>query len=72
MRTFFLIFQSIISILLIIVVIMQSRGNTSGMTFGGAGETYRSKRGLEKVLFYATIILAALFASSSIILLVVK
>lgn len=60
------IVQIIISIFLIGAVIIQSRGTGLGSLFGGGGETYRSKRGVEKILFYATIILATLFFLSSI------
>jgi protein translocase SecG subunit len=49
---------------------MQTRGTSVGIAFGGGSETYRSKKGVEKVLFYGTIILAALFAALSILRLV--
>lgn len=64
--------QIVISLLLIISVIMQSRGTQAGITFGGAGETFRSKRGLEKFLFYGTVVLGALFAAVSILSLLSK
>ncbi len=63
-------FQIIVSLLIVATVILQSRGSDAGMAFGGGGETFRSKRGLEKVLFYATIILVVLFASNSILALI--
>lgn len=68
--TIFIIFQLIISVLLIVTVVLQSRGSDAGLAFGGGGETFRSKRGLERVLFYATIILAVLFAANSILALI--
>lgn len=64
------ILQVIIALLLIVCVVLQSRGNSGGIAFGGGTESYRSKRGLEKVLFYATIILAAFFALVSILALI--
>lgn len=64
--------QVIISILLVVVVILQQRGSEAGMAFGGGGESFRSKRGLEKFLFYATIILVILFAANSILTLVLQ
>ena len=67
---FFTIFQIIISVLLVVTVILQSRGSDAGLAFGGGGESFRSKRGLEKVLFYATIVLAVLFAANSILALI--
>ncbi len=72
MRNILLIAEGVISTLMIISILFQSRGSSVGMAFGGTGETYRSKKGIEKVLFYATVVLAALFASVSILLIVVK
>ncbi len=67
MTTAFIIAQIVIGVLLVISIILQTRGSTVGIAFGGSGESYRSKRGLEKLLFYATIVLAVLFASISIL-----
>lgn len=66
----FTIFQIVISVLLVITIVLQSRGSDAGLAFGGGGETFRSKRGLEKILFYATIVLAVLFAANSILALI--
>ena len=66
----FAIIQIVLALLLIIVTILQQRGSNAGMAFGGGGESFRSKRGLEKFLFYATIVLAILFAANSILTLV--
>lgn len=66
----FTIVQLIIAVLLVITVVLQSRGGDAGMAFGGGGETFRSKKGLEKILFYTTIVLAVLFAANSILALV--
>ncbi|OIP57102.1 MAG: preprotein translocase subunit SecG [Candidatus Levybacteria bacterium CG_4_10_14_0_2_um_filter_36_16] len=66
------IIQMIIAILLIVAVILQNRGTSSGIAFGGSTGSYRSKKGLEKVLFYATIVLAVFFAATSILALVTK
>lgn len=64
--------QIIISLFLIISILLQNRGSQLGVSFGGGGETYRSKRGVEKFLFYASIVFAVLFASSSILALVMS
>jgi preprotein translocase subunit SecG len=55
------IFQITLAILLSIAILLQQRGTGLGAAFGGEGNIYRTKRGLEKVLFIATIVLAALF-----------
>lgn len=61
------IIQIISAIALIIVVLLQSRGAGLGAAFGGEGNVYRTKRGMEKVLFQATIILAIIFFATAII-----
>lgn len=53
--------QITISILLIITILLQQRGSGLSSAFGGGGGVYYQKRGMEKVLFRATIALAALF-----------
>ena len=51
----------IFSVLLSITVLLQQRGSGLGMAFGGDSNVFRTKRGLEKALFYFTIALAVLF-----------
>lgn len=52
--------EILVAALLITVVLMQTRG--SGTTlFGQAESTFRSRRGVEKLLFRATIGLAVVF-----------
>lgn len=60
------IIQIIIAALLILAILSQNRGVGLSGVFGGAGNIYRTKRGLEKKLFSATIILAVLFFSISL------
>lgn len=63
----FNIIQIIICVALILVIMLQARGDSGGGGFAAQGQSYRSKKGLEKFLFYGTIVLAVLFASISII-----
>jgi len=60
------IIQITSAILLIITILLQNRGTGLGAAFGGEGNVYRTKRGLEKKLYYATIILAIIFFSVSL------
>lgn len=53
--------QLIAAALLTTCVLLQARGSGLGSTFGGDGNVYRTKRGVEKRLFQATILLAILF-----------
>ena len=66
MKNIFLILQIIISVALGALILVQSRGTGLGSAFGGGGESYRSKRGVEKVFFILTIVLAVLFFITSI------
>ncbi|HKM40855.1 MAG: preprotein translocase subunit SecG [Patescibacteria group bacterium] len=60
------IIQLIISILLIIVILLQSKGTALGGVFGGSNTVFLTKRGIEKKLFILTIILAVLFFAVSL------
>ena len=59
-----LVCQVVISILLVAAILLQQRGSGLGGAFGGGGGSdgiYYQKRGIEKVLFYATIVLSIAF-----------
>jgi len=72
MQTFWLILQIIVSLLLVVTILLQAQGTGLGSAWGGGGETYHTKRGLEKVLFYATIGLVVLFTIASIGILIAQ
>lgn len=67
MNAFIIFVQILLAILLMGAILLQTRGTGLGQAWGGGGEFYRSKRGLEKILFRATIILATLFLLWSIV-----
>ncbi|MBM26412.1 MAG: preprotein translocase subunit SecG [Chloroflexi bacterium] len=58
--------QIILSVTLVIVVLLQVRGQGGGL-FGGGESSYHTRRGIEKVLFQATIVLVVLFLITSIL-----
>ncbi|PIU24197.1 preprotein translocase subunit SecG [Candidatus Berkelbacteria bacterium CG08_land_8_20_14_0_20_39_8] len=58
------IVQLVLAVLVVVAILMQQQGSGLGSAFGGEGNFYRSKRGLEKVLFYTTIVLVVLFVAS--------
>lgn len=54
--------QIIVSIILIVLIAIQQRGSGLGAGFGGGGsEVYSTRRGAQKKIYYATIVLAAIF-----------
>lgn len=71
---FLQIIQIIIAVLLITVVLLQNRGaGVSGLFGGGGGgNVYQTKRGLEKKLFIATIIISILFFIISFVSIIYK
>lgn len=66
--------QITISILLIVSILLQQRGASIGGAFGtdNFSSTFYKRRGIEKTLFRATIILAILFVLSAILALLIK
>lgn len=68
------IIQIILSLGMVIVIILQARGQGLGNLFGGSGGMgiTKTRRGLERTLFQITIILAAAFLINAIILLMIQ
>jgi len=63
--------QLVLAVLLIIAILLQSRGAGLSGVFGGDSAVYSTRRGPEKFLYWLTVILAVLFiglAVSSLIL----
>ena len=62
MQNILLIAQISLAVMIIIAILLQAQQGTGfGSTWQGGGETYHTRRGLEKVLFYFTIIAVTLF-----------
>lgn len=56
-----LILQAVLGVLLSVSILLQNRGSGLGSAFGGDFGGYYTKRGIEKFLVYATVVLAVLF-----------
>lgn len=67
MQNIFLIAQIVLGIIIIAFVLLQAQGSGLGSTWGGGGETFHTRRGVEKVIFVLTIIAIILFAIVSIV-----
>lgn len=72
MKNVILVLQLIISISLIALILLQAKGVGLGRAWGGGGEFYKSKRGVEKLIFQLTIAVAALFLIMSLLSLLIK
>lgn len=64
-----LISQIVVCVLLVISILLQNRAEGLGTMFGGGGEVFRTKRGLEKFLYYFTIFLVVLLVVLSLLVL---
>jgi len=61
-----LVAQAVVAALLVLAILMQNRGSGLGSAFGGDFGGYYTKRGLEKFLIYATVVLAIAFFALAI------
>jgi preprotein translocase subunit SecG len=59
--------QIVISVALIVVILIQAKGSGLGSIFGGDSSIYKTRRGVEKTLYQATIGLAVAFFAMSIV-----
>lgn len=67
MKNLILILQIGASISLITLIILQAKGVGLGRAWGGGGEFYKSRRGVEKIVFNLTIALVIIFLVTSIL-----
>ncbi len=57
-----------VCVLVIVSILLQNRAEGLGKMFGGGGEVFRTKRGLEKFLYYFTIALVILLVVISLLI----
>jgi protein translocase SecG subunit len=71
MRTFLAVVELVLAIVVMLGILLQTpKASGLGGTIGGGGDSgggYRTKRGLEKNLFYTTIGLVVLFLVISVV-----
>lgn len=72
MKLFFLIFHMLVAVALGGLILLQNSKGGLGSAFGGSLEHYRTKRGAERVVFTATIVLVGVFLITSIVNLVIR
>jgi len=66
-RIYLQIVQVIIAIALTVAILLQARGAGLGSVFGGTGAVFKTRRGIDKMLFRTTIVLAVLFGALSLL-----
>ncbi len=67
------IIQIIIAVAVIVFILLQVRGAGLGSIFGGssAGSVFKTRRGVERLIFNITIVLVVLFAVVSVLSVVI-
>ena len=61
------IVQIVVAVLLVFAVLLQQRGSGLSSAFGGGGGVYYQKRGMDKMLLYATVTLYAIFMGIAVL-----
>jgi preprotein translocase subunit SecG len=59
-------------VLMVILILVQTRGASLGAGLGGAGEVNTTRRGTDKTIFQLTIVLAIVFAVSILLSVIQK
>lgn len=72
MKNILLLVNIILSALVVILILIQGRGAGLGSAWGGGGEMFQTRRGIEKLTLRITVILILLFFTISMINLFVK
>ncbi len=68
MQTFINLAQILLAITLIALVLLQAKGNSASAFFNReAATTYRTRRGVERTILHATIVIAIVFCVLSLI-----
>jgi preprotein translocase subunit SecG len=61
------IIQIILSVVIITLILLQERSSGMSGLLGGSGEGYyQARRGMEKLIFYSTIVLAVIFVALAV------
>lgn len=72
MKSFLLILNIVLSVLIIIFILIQGKGAGLGSAWGGSGEMFQTRRGMEKIILWLTMIFIVIFFVVSLINLFVK
>ncbi len=72
MKEVIIIVNIILSVVIVIFILMQGRGAGLGSAWGGGGETFQTRRGVEVVIMRLTVVFIAIFFCISVLALLLK
>lgn len=67
MNNIFQIITIVSAVLMTLLILLQTRGASLGAGFGGTGELFTERRGVDKSMHQVTIILAVVFVVSLVL-----
>jgi len=67
MKIFFQFLTIIVGFLIIIFILIQGKGAGLGSAWGGGGEFFQTRRGVEKIVLILTVIFIAIFFIISLV-----
>lgn len=72
MKNLLLVVNIILSIVIVVFILVQGKGAGLGSAWGGGGEMFTTRRGVEKVILWLTTIAIVVFFAVSLVNLFVK
>ena len=66
MDLLFSVLMMVFAVIIIGIILLQTRGSSAGL-FGQSDGSYRSRRGIEQILFRLTILLIILFVGVAVL-----
>ncbi|OGK29765.1 preprotein translocase subunit SecG [Candidatus Roizmanbacteria bacterium RIFCSPHIGHO2_12_FULL_33_9] len=67
MKNLLLIVNIVIAIIIVVLILIQGKGGGLGSAWGGSGDAYQTKRGVEKFTFQITVFFVIIFFILSVI-----
>ena len=72
MRNIVLIVNIVVSIAIVALILLQGKGAGLGSAWGGGGELFQTRRGIEKVTLQLTVALIVVFFALSLVSFLIK
>jgi len=72
MRTIILSVNIVVSIAIVALILLQGKGAGLGSAWGGGGELFQTRRGIEKVTLRLTVVLIVVFFVLSLVSFLMK
>ncbi len=67
MKNILLLANIVLSVIIVVLILVQGRGAGLGSAWGGGGEFFQTRRGIEKITLQLTVIFIVLFFIISLV-----